>query len=92
MSPRARVILATLGPESRRFGHHKPRRSRPDGTRKASDFADTIKAIVKDRNAEPCTRHGGDPDCVEDIESWLSMFDKDDDLHEDLSQYGARGT
>jgi hypothetical protein len=53
---------------------------RGDRTRKASDFADLIKAIVTDRNVELCSRYGIDPECIEEIEVCFSMLDQDADL------------
>jgi len=51
-----------------------------DRRRRASDFVDLIKTVVRDRGADLCTRYGGDPDCIEEIEICFSMLDKDDDL------------
>src|SRR5690348_15605346 len=62
--------------------HHawknKPHRSHPPTTGqyarnpKASDFADVMKTLVRERGAELCTRYGGDPDCIEEIEVCFS--------------------
>jgi len=51
-----------------------------DRRRRASDFVDQIKTVIRDRGPDLCSRYGGEPDCIEEIEICFSMLDKDDDL------------
>lgn len=70
-----------IQPQGKRDSARRAPLVRPgDRTRKAGDFADLIKAVVKERSVELCSRYGSDPDCTEKIEVCFSMLDQDNDL------------